>query len=428
MSMGGSQPSAPALGPPEAPLLALVLALLGAPAHAADLEISGSGLVRVRVDEQPARRRPGEARTWVVGLADGTHRVEVRDLLGRPRASLEVTVQGEERVILAYRSGALEEVARGRSLAVERAARELGRAAAMAATSAAVAAEAEAQAAAAHARAAQAQADAAKAATAAAEVQALLLSPGMREPTIGAVLGARTLPPGADPTPSGLSGGTGGIAQASVSVAGLDPALFSVTLGGAPVAYAPHLGAFVATDLSPGTTPLVVSLEGQIALSADFTTEGGLHVACTVLARPDGYDHGCVSGGAPLTAADLLEGRPVDPATTVVSPPGMEEGLFTVLVASVEGAPYARDKVGVLSSAAERHLFTCAQVVRLLAVIPYNEDKVEGVEALRAAIIDPQNAFLIEEALPFAEHKQAVRALFAAPAAAAPGPAPVPAP
>lgn len=352
----------------------------------------------------------------MVGLADGAHRVEVRDLLGRPRASLELTVQGEERVILHYRAGRLEEVARGRSLAVERAARELGRAAAMAATSAASAAQAEAQAAEAQARAAQAQAEAAKAATAAAEVQALLLSPGMRQPTVGAVLGARSLPPGADPGPAGLSGGTGGIAQASASVAGLDPALFSVTLGGAPVPYAAHLGAFVATDLSPGTNPLVVSLEGQLALSADFTTEAGRHVACTLLARPDGYDHGCVSGGAPLTAADLLRGRPVDPATTVIASPAMEEGLFTVLIASVEGAPYARDKVGVLRSAAERHLFTCAQVVRLLAAIPYNEDKVEGVRALRAAILDPQNAFLIEEALPFAAHKEAVRALFAPPA------------
>ncbi|MCK6507328.1 DUF4476 domain-containing protein, partial [Myxococcota bacterium] len=286
---------------------------------------------------------------------------------------------------------------------------------------AAAAAAAEAQAAEAQARAAQAQAEAAKAAAAAAEIQSLLLSPGMRAPTVGATLGQRSLPPGADPSPAGLSGGTGGLAHASASFAGLDPALFSLTLDGAPLAYQPHLGAFVATDLSPGTAPLVLSLEGQLALSADLTTEAGRHVACTVLARADGYDHGCVVGGAPLTAADLLEGRPVDPATTTIASPAMEEGLFTVLVASVEGAPYARDKVGVLRSAAERHLFTCAQVVRLLAVIPYNDDKVEGVRALRAAILDPQNAFLIEEALPFAAHKEAVRALFAGPAPAAPG-------
>lgn len=395
-------------------MLWLWIPLLVASASAADLEIETTGLVRVQVDDRPARKVAGQRGSWAIGLADGEHTVRVLSLLRQTRATMQVQVQGEERVILHYSRGQLQEVARGRSLAVERAAREMTRAAAQAAASSAMAAEAEAQAAAAHARATQAQADAAKAAQVAAEVQALLLAPGFGEAAEGMTLAQRAA--SAEPRLSGLSAGTGGPAIASASWAGLDPALFSLRLDERAVEYSPALGAFVATDLEPGMSSLVIGLEGEEALSADFRTEAGRHVACTVLARADGYDHGCVAGGAALTSADLLRSRAVQPgASAAVLAQVMDEAMLRALIESVQGTPYAREKVGVLSSAAERHRFSCAQVVRLLEALPFNDDKVAGVRALRPVILDPENSFLIEEAFTFAEHRAKVREMFASP-------------
>lgn len=395
-------------------MIALLLIAAWTPAWAGDLEVETSGLVVVEVDGRRARRISGQRGSWAIGLADGEHTVRVKNLLRQTRATLAVNVQGEERVILHYEEGQLREIARGRSLAVQRAAREMAKAAATAASASATAAEAEAQAAAAHARAAQAQADAALAAKAAAEIQALLLEPGFGEVSEGLTLGQRH--PSATPAPVGLSAGTGGPATASASWSGLDPAIFGVRLGERTAEYSVGLGAFVLTDLEPGSGELVITLEGQSAVKADFRTEAGRHVACTVLARLDGYDHGCVAGGAALTRADLLKVHASVPGVTAaVVAQIMDETQFVALIETVEGTPYAREKVGVIRSATERHRFSCAQVARLVQTLPFNEDKVAAVRAVRPVILDPENAFQIEEAFEFAEHRSQVRELFVSP-------------
>jgi len=394
-------------------LLPLLLTLSTA-ALAGDLEISGRGLIRVKVDGQPARRRVGERKAWVVGLADGDHRVEVYGLIGsKLLASHTVTLLGEERVLVHYEAGEVTEIGRGRSLAVERAAWAMAEAAARSAEAEAMAAEAEAAAAAARARAAEAHADAAKAAEAALEVQSLLSQPGIGSTTEGATLDSMNPAPDPPPGFTGLSAGTGGTAQASASFSGLDPNLWAVSLDGAPVGWSDSLGAFVAPDLLPGTVPFVVSFQGQTALEGDFTTEPGQHTACTLLARPDGYDYGCVNGGAPLTSADLAAPTTGGPMEASLGKPTMSETLFELLVDSLYGTPYAKNKLQALEAASHRHRFTCAQVVRVLDAFMYNSDKVEAVRELRPAILDPGNFFVIEAALPYKTDKDAVRAMFA---------------
>lgn len=390
----------------------MLLALMG-PVFAADLEVHADRAVRVQVDARRARRVPGEAGRWALLLEDGTHRVEVRSPWGRLLAEASVDLRGEERVVLRFQEGELREEGRGSSLALIRAARELGRSAARAAEAQARAAEAEAAAAAARARAAEAQAEAARAAEAALAVQSLLLAPGMGEAKIEATLGGRT-PDGRSVV--GLSGGSGGPALASASFAGLDPALFALRLGGVPVEHQPALGAFVATDLGAAMTEVVVELEGRPALTAPFRLEAGRHVACTILASAEGYEYGCVAGGAALTAADLaavgLRGVEVGQPVAAIA---IDEGALLDLLAGLRGAPWTAEKLERVRFSASKHHFTCDQVVRILGVMSYNDDKLNALRVLRPAILDPQNALRIENSFSFAEHRAQVRALFSGP-------------
>jgi len=370
-----------------------------------------AGPAWVRIDGQSVHRRLGEGSTWALGLADGSHTVEVRSLWGKPLAALPLLVRGEERVLLRYEHHQLVELGRGRSVALQRAAQAVTAAASDAASAAATAAEIDAQAAKAQAQAAQAHAAAAKAVAAAREIQSKLLDPGILDTSTVSVLERRPLTGGSAAPMVGLSAGTGGTAQASASISGLDPALFSVTLGGQPVPWVPSLAAFVGTDLQPGTLAFVLYLDGQPAMSADFNLPGGQHTACTVLARPDGYDTGCLAGAAPLTAVDLQQGRSIEPLPEPGGPVVVEP-LLQALITAVEQEAYAQDRLRVIQEAGRRHLFTCIQVARLLDTLPYNTDKIEAVRVLRRAIVDPEHEDVLEDALQFVSDKQAIRALF----------------
>ncbi len=404
-----------------------LLPVLSLAAHAADLEIDLPPMARVRVDGRPVRRRLGDRRVWALGLAPGEHEVSVHGLFGKDLARETVEVAEDERVILLYAGGAISELGRGPGLAVDQAAHALLEYSARAAEASAEAARAEAMAADAQARAAQAHAAAARAAAASQEVQALLYKPGFGDQTVQSTLQDR---PADSPPLSGLSSGTGGSALASASFAGLDPTLFSVTLGGQAVPWDDAHAAFVATDLNPGTRPFTLELEGQAALRSPFTLPQGKHTACTILARPDGYDASCVAGGRPLVAADLVQPAADDAVGFVPVAPPMDETLFSVLVASVEGTPFAKDQVAVITSAADRHYFSCAQAVRLLSALQWYPDRLAALAALRPAIIDPENAFLIESSFEFSNDRATVRTLFSdipaprknAPEAAPPGP------
>ena len=389
-----------------------MFALATSPVRAADIEVRTAGLVWVRVDGKPAHRALGRSSTWVLGLSDGTHAVEVRSLFGKSLSTLPVRVRGEERVLLRYEHHQVVELGRGNSIAVQRAADAVTEAATTAASAAATAAQVEAQAARAQAQAAEAHIAAAKAAAAAHEIQSRLLAPGLGEQATAETLQQRRPRAGGAAPMTGLSAGTGGEAQASASITGLDPSLFSVTLDGKPLAWVAAMGAFVATDLAPGTVPFVLYLDGKPAMSADFNLPEAQHTACTILARADGYDAACVAGAAPLTAIDLLQGRTAQPLPDPAGPVVVEP-LLQALIRSIDDEAYSKARLRVIRDAAKRHLFTCAQVARILDTLPYNADKVEAVHILRPAIVDPDNEVQLEEALQFNSDKQAVRSLFA---------------
>ena len=107
-------------------------------------------------------------------------------------------------------------------------------------------------------------------------------------------------------------------------------------------------------------------------------------------------------GGAAVAAA------PAAPP----APAAMSESALQSLLAAVESASFSDDKVGVIATAAKNNYFTCAQLSRLIASISFSDDKVAAVSAARAAIIDPENAYVLESSFSFSSDREKVRALF----------------
>lgn len=402
-------------------LLSVGLLPVGSTAEAAELEVALDRPVMVYVDGKPLDNEDGSMNIGIGDLGAGRHLVEVRNLLGKRITELSVELAADEVVRLRYRDKTLSEIGRGPSTA----------AAAAVSSAEASAAEAQARAAEAEARAAEAEARAAQAEAAAA---ARTSSPAGGTASVGAQAGGMNvsisisgmpedMPAGFGATVGvGAVQGSGGRDVASAAFAGVDPQLFTITLDGRDVPWMPHMGAFVAPSLRPGTVPFVLYLDGKRALSADFTTTPGRHSACVILVEPFDYKTSCADGGRALLKSDLRgghvggppAGHPPTPPPPVEPPPPepMSEGALVGLIAAVEGASFSDDQVSVLATAAAGNHFTCAQVVRLIEPISFGDSKVEAVSAMRPAILDPENAWQLEQAFSFSSDKEEVRALF----------------
>lgn len=90
----------------------------------------------------------------------------------------------------------------------------------------------------------------------------------------------------------------------------------------------------------------------------------------------------------------------------------MDAGTFASLLSQVDDASFSDDKLSILRTAATHNGFTCAQLAALLGAMSFADDKLQAVAALRPAIVDPQNAFLINDAFPFSADAQKAQAYF----------------
>lgn len=389
-------------------MLPLLLALL-TPALASDIVVTLDRPVMVYVDSTRLPMDVGSLSAEARGLGSGTHLVEIRNMVDRPVTGLTVTLGEDEELRLRYQSKALTELGRGGLPP---------------------------------AQSTPAPAPAQPAATAqpAAPPSPEELAAGFGLTTTAATTGTTTTE---TTSVSATAGGTGVSLSVSVtegaaapaaanptlssaSFTGPDPVMFAITLDGRTVPFIASTGSFVAPDLAPGKHAFLMTMNGAEALRADFTTEAGVHSACTILVQPFGYDTSCAPGGPPVTAASLQSGGTAGAAMNVniftggavaapsaaAGPQPISESGLVALIAAVEDATFGSDQVSVLQTAAARNHFTCAQVVRLLEPLSHSSDKVEAVTALRGAIVDPQNAHVLEQAFTFSSDKEEVRALF----------------
>ena len=111
----------------------------------------------------------------------------------------------------------------------------------------------------------------------------------------------------------------------------------------------------------------------------------------------------------------LVRFRGAVPAPTAAAPApaaqGMADADFEALVAAVDDAGFGHEKLGVIETAARQHVFSIAQVGKLVDLLGSSDEKVGVVERTRAKIVDKQNGFKLLEHFSFSGEKEKVRKL-----------------
>lgn len=107
--------------------------------------------------------------------------------------------------------------------------------------------------------------------------------------------------------------------------------------------------------------------------------------------------------GAPAVVAPAPVAAPVAQ--------GMAEADFAALVEAVNEAGFGHEKLGVIETAAESHVFTVEQVGKLVDLLSTSDEKVGAVERTRKKLVDRQNAFKLLEHFTFSADKERVRKL-----------------
>lgn len=90
---------------------------------------------------------------------------------------------------------------------------------------------------------------------------------------------------------------------------------------------------------------------------------------------------------------------------------GMPEADFAALVEAVNDAGFGHEKLGVIETAAESHVFSVEQVGKLVDLLSMSDEKVGVVERTRKKLVDRQNAFKLLEHFSFSADKERVRKL-----------------
>lgn len=106
-----------------------------------------------------------------------------------------------------------------------------------------------------------------------------------------------------------------------------------------------------------------------------------------------------------------FKGAAPAPAAPAPAAQGMADADFEALVAAVDDAGFGHEKLGVIETAAQSHVFSIAQVGKLVDLLGSSDEKVGVVERTRAKVVDKQNGFKLLEHFSFSADKEKVRKL-----------------
>ena len=114
-----------------------------------------------------------------------------------------------------------------------------------------------------------------------------------------------------------------------------------------------------------------------------------------------------VPGGVVVVQNAPVEPVPVEP---VALP--MAAGPFNALLRRMDDAAFADDKHALLRTAVSNNWITCAQLRRILDTYDFGSDKLEAVGMSRDSVLDPENAFVLDDAFDFSSEKRKAQGYF----------------
>jgi len=86
--------------------------------------------------------------------------------------------------------------------------------------------------------------------------------------------------------------------------------------------------------------------------------------------------------------------------------PVISEHALESLLERLEDASFAEDQLNILRTAAKHNRFRTEQVLRILKVFSFEEDRLKAVRILRSRIVDPENLHALYEAFDFSDSRE----------------------
>lgn len=91
------------------------------------------------------------------------------------------------------------------------------------------------------------------------------------------------------------------------------------------------------------------------------------------------------------------------------APFAMGQGPFGILRAAIEAESFGDGRLGVLRGAVRENRFTVDQVIQLLPLFPFSDERVDAAVLLHPAVADPEVWFRVYESFDFDSDKAQVR-------------------
>lgn len=91
----------------------------------------------------------------------------------------------------------------------------------------------------------------------------------------------------------------------------------------------------------------------------------------------------------------------------------MDEPSFAALLGRVHAASFSSDRIGVVQMAAPHSLFTADQARRLVAAMTFSSERTQVVDLVVPRLVDPENGWMIADAMTFASERFHVQRVLA---------------
>ena len=406
-----------------------MLGILLAAATAGELQISVMSPVIIYVDGVMIQPPTGTNSMTVGGLAGGSHLVEARTMFNKSITEVSVDVGAEEQVRLRYQRKTFEELGRG------------------APTEGGMTVSSTVQG---GATPAQAMSDMAAAMNAMvggveASVSAIDEMAGVAEPAPEPAPTTAAVPVAAAPA---VASGPGDFVLTGASKLQGDKAWY----GGTAMSW--EGDDLVLRGITPGVYEVYVERDGRPIIKGDMDVPAGAERRCGIVYEGLGLTLECtqIGGSTPVASTGVAAtgGGTTESATAAVSvggvsmsasitvtesgggasmafggmpgaapvaaapagPTAMDGSSFAALRTAVANESFSSDQVDLVRTAAAGNWFTIGQVGLLMNEVSFAWDKLAIAEACAPKVVDPGNAYQLNDFLSFSSDKEKVQALF----------------
>lgn len=191
-----------------------------------------------------------------------------------------------------------------------------------------------------------------------------------------------------------------------------------------------HIGTYKIAGAPPSTTVVQTTTTTVPASGMGVTVSDGVDTV-TVGVGVGAYGGGMVvtdgQNTVSMNAGISVTETTTTTTTTVVSSGGsgvavaapapaassaMDERAFGTFLRQLDNASFSDEKLALIETTAANNWMSCDQLARILDTLDHGSDKVKAVGIVRNSIVDPQNAFVLNDKFSFSSDAQKAQAYF----------------